>query len=519
MRHRPSQTDDHSGDFKKVGAKSGISHLVFFGDSLTDNGNLFALTGSPAPPYWQGRFSNGPTYAEQLPALLAGRSINVQNYAYGGATAAGTTQIDLDTQVQSFIASLHGHQAAKGTEAVLYIGNNDYLRYDPATGAPPVAAVTAHIKTAIDTLHNLGVEKIVVFTLPDFSISPAGQATDPALVAGADAIIAANNAALKQLAAAETAAGTTVIVVDANVFAKAVGADFHAFGLQETAIPIVDQTGTATGIGNVLAPNEIGFFDAVHPTTATHGLQAAFAEASLTSDQVSLFTTGNQTFHASNGSNFVFAVAGSNTFYGGAHNDVIYSGNGNSTVHGGAGNDLIFAGGGNNHLYGDGGTNLLAVNSGDNALVGGTGFDVLIVNRAGNNTIDTGGGDNLIIFKENAGATFGHETVVGGHGDNTLRFIINDQNPASEQVLLTEFKQVVSAYNASLATNHHGTFSVDGLDVQGITGIQLQIDSVDMAIPYQINHTIVQSIGERPELSSVAQNLMHQAALWGLLTV
>src|SRR4051812_23986271 len=40
-----------------------------FGDSLSDNGNLYALTSrtQPAsPPYYQGRFSNGPTFVELL---------------------------------------------------------------------------------------------------------------------------------------------------------------------------------------------------------------------------------------------------------------------------------------------------------------------------------------------------------------------------------------------------------------------------------------------------------------------
>lgn len=78
------------------------STLYVFGDSLSDNGNLYAYTGQAnpatgglaipvAPPYAQGRFTNGPTYAERLwdalgfagdlaPALLGGT-----NYAVGGA--------------------------------------------------------------------------------------------------------------------------------------------------------------------------------------------------------------------------------------------------------------------------------------------------------------------------------------------------------------------------------------------------------------------------------------------------
>ena len=45
--------------------------LVVFGDSLSDNGNLFDLTGFPQPPAWEGRSSNGPVYAEQLATVAS----------------------------------------------------------------------------------------------------------------------------------------------------------------------------------------------------------------------------------------------------------------------------------------------------------------------------------------------------------------------------------------------------------------------------------------------------------------
>ena len=63
-----------------------------FGDSLSDTGNDLIAFGSPQPPYYQGRFSNGPNWIDDLAAKLgvpdpqpslAGGT----NYAYGGATA------------------------------------------------------------------------------------------------------------------------------------------------------------------------------------------------------------------------------------------------------------------------------------------------------------------------------------------------------------------------------------------------------------------------------------------------
>jgi phospholipase/lecithinase/hemolysin len=528
--HGAGDGQDHGG--AKSRAKT--TNLVFFGDSLTDNGNLFAATGGaiPAAPWWNGRFSNGPTYAEQLPALLGVTSANVQNYAYGGATATVThvnppVPVDLDTQVQLFIASLHGQPAPAGTEAVLYIGNNDYLNYVPTAANPPaaeVAAVTGHIRTAIETLAGVGVKKIVLFTLPHFSITPAGQflastgIAGATLVAGADAIIDANNAALAQIAAFEAAAGISVTIVDANLLGDAVAADGHAFGFKDLVLPIfTGPSDQLTNALNLFAPNEIAFTNDIHPTYATAGIQAVFAAATLNADHVELFRAGSNTYTGTSGNDFIFAVQGGNTFYGGAGNDIIYSGVGGSTVHGGAGNDLLFAGGGGNQLFGDGGTDLLAVNSGNNALTGGTGNDILIANRSGNTVMTGGGGADLFILKEDAGASFGQETIIGGEG-SVLRFIINDQNAAAEAALIAEFNTVADAYRASLHTNHHGTFSVDGLNIQGISGLELQIDSVNAAVPYQIDHTIVQTVGHGANLSATGSFMLTQASLWGLLT-
>ena len=61
------------------------STLVVFGDSLSDNGNLFALTGFPLPPRWEGRSSNGPVYAEQLANFL---HMNLDDRAFAGAEAS-----------------------------------------------------------------------------------------------------------------------------------------------------------------------------------------------------------------------------------------------------------------------------------------------------------------------------------------------------------------------------------------------------------------------------------------------
>lgn len=63
--------------------------LFVFGDSLSDIGNSYDQTFGllpPDPPYFEGRFSNGPLAVETLAQNL-GLTLNREtNFAVGGAT-------------------------------------------------------------------------------------------------------------------------------------------------------------------------------------------------------------------------------------------------------------------------------------------------------------------------------------------------------------------------------------------------------------------------------------------------
>jgi phospholipase/lecithinase/hemolysin len=52
-------------------ASAAFSNAYFFGDSLSDTGNVYTVFGPgyvPAP-YYDGRFSNGPVWVEHLAAM------------------------------------------------------------------------------------------------------------------------------------------------------------------------------------------------------------------------------------------------------------------------------------------------------------------------------------------------------------------------------------------------------------------------------------------------------------------
>ena len=134
-----------------IASASSFSSVVVYGDSLSDNGNLFAAslgTIPMSPPYFNGRFSNGPVIAEQLAAALGAP---LADFAVGGATSGVGNYIDGGTQTALGSFGLPGmalEVASPGSTAILssplastglfmvWGGANDFL----TGGSPTVAA-------------------------------------------------------------------------------------------------------------------------------------------------------------------------------------------------------------------------------------------------------------------------------------------------------------------------------------------------------------------------------------------
>ncbi|CAG8607019.1 35983_t:CDS:2 [Gigaspora margarita] len=64
----------------------GFNKLITFGDSFTDNGNVYNLTNKqwPSEINYKGHFCNGKVWAEYLAESL---NVELEDYAFGGATA------------------------------------------------------------------------------------------------------------------------------------------------------------------------------------------------------------------------------------------------------------------------------------------------------------------------------------------------------------------------------------------------------------------------------------------------
>ena len=179
-----------------------FKQIVFLGDSLSDDGNLFRHTNDLIPkfgPYFKGRFSNGHNWADYLSyQLFTQYEIPSQNYAVGGATAVlhnpfnGYLPVTLSMEYDDYIAwNLLNNK--DNTLYIIWIGANDYFpgrkNVDQAT-----TDVVNEISSVVQELAPNTGSQFLIISLPDLSLVP--QARERNLVANYQALADMNNAKL-----------------------------------------------------------------------------------------------------------------------------------------------------------------------------------------------------------------------------------------------------------------------------------------------------------------------------------
>jgi len=261
-----------------------ISRLVVFGDSLSDVGNVYAATNGaiPAPPYFNGRFSNGPVWVEHLAARLnlAAPQPSFQGglgCAYGGAeTGTGFSPdgtLNLRTQVDFYFLS---HAPAASELFVVWAGGNDVANHLADPTPPDTTAFVANVSAAISALTTHGARRFLVANLPPVGSSPWAR-REGYQVKG-DALVGQFNAALAaELAQLRTTLGVTIHELDAAGLFAAGMANPAAFGLTNVTEAAYDAT-----TGNVVPnPQEYLFWDEIHPTATAHAYLGAYAAAAV----------------------------------------------------------------------------------------------------------------------------------------------------------------------------------------------------------------------------------------------
>ncbi len=244
----------------KPQAVSPIHQLYIFGDSLSDTGTIYNATGGtypPSPPYFQGRYSNGPVWVEHLASKLAITLDRAHNFAAGGATTGANGSYGIPgllTQVKSFTTA-HS-QADPQALYVIWAGANDYLQ-----GATNPTIVVRNLTQAIESLSKVGAQKILVGNLPDLGQLPSTRNTSNSRPLSA--VTQAHNLSLAQ--SLKTLRSTVQIIsLDANALYRDAETDPARFGFTNVT------TGCLSAPDRCSQPDTFLFWDGIHPTTAAH---------------------------------------------------------------------------------------------------------------------------------------------------------------------------------------------------------------------------------------------------------
>ena len=292
----------------QASAHAGLfDHMVVFGDSLSDDGNLSLVAQLPLTM----RFTTNPgqTGVENVaeyfgvpmtPALAGGT-----DFAFGGAgvvnnspgTPAGVPT--LPTQLGMYLQATGG-KADPNTLYAVWGGANDVF-YNVALaqlGMLTPAQVQANLQTAaatelgmIQSLGKAGARYVMVFNLPNIGLTPSALASGPQGAAQLTGLsILYNNTLNNGLANA----GLNIIPVNAYAILNEIVADPGRYGFTNVTQPactggdgssfecLPAGTPGATVTYQPGTENTYLFADGVHPTTAAHAMLAQYAESIIT---------------------------------------------------------------------------------------------------------------------------------------------------------------------------------------------------------------------------------------------
>ena len=264
------------------------NRIVVFGDSLSDSGNLFLATGGtnpPSPPYFQGRFSNGPVFVELLgftPLQLGatGAFTGNVNYAFGGArTDTATTPPGMRNQLALYLS--RGGTFGRADLVTVLGGANDIFQGIPGaavspnpTGTIQTVAVTAagNIGLIVGQISNAGAGTVLVSNLPNLAYTPQFL-TSPAFPLADNASVTFNAALASQLRAVADGTTNNIILMDLARASDFIRLNPGALGFTNITQPCLNTTtGTVCA-----APDTYLYWDNVHPTAAGHRFLAALA--------------------------------------------------------------------------------------------------------------------------------------------------------------------------------------------------------------------------------------------------
>jgi len=258
-----------------------INKIIAFGDSLSDNQNLYNGTQWQMPnrnSWFLGRFSNDKVWVEYL---SDNTRLPMYNWAVAGAAADAYMVIPgVNQQVDSWITYMRSspNYRPENTLFTVLIGGNDLVNYNRS-----VDSIIAAERQALIKLINAGARNVLLVNLPDVSRAPVFQMrSDDAYVASQ---VAAFNARLVQLRdELQAAYGPSLVIrmFDANTLFNDLLNNPSKYGKTNTwqSCLAINSNSSANYLSiwptraECTNPDTFVFWDTLHPTAHTHKLLA-----------------------------------------------------------------------------------------------------------------------------------------------------------------------------------------------------------------------------------------------------
>jgi cholinesterase len=243
--------------------------IVVYGDSFSDNGNLFRVIGIPQPPYWNGRYSNGPVAMEDLAASLG---VPLLDDAWGGATTGignfvdnGTTGTlgydNLPGMTTTFNATKNSLPPAlvRNSLFVVWGGINDFATNGLATTTADHAV--SDVIAIVSGLQAMGAKQILVPGIPDLGFTPYYLGQSKAGLA--NFVSEYFNQKLR------SALPKSVVYYDTASLYRKMTANPSFYGLTNVTQACYNAQGLVCS-----APDQYLYWDSLHPTAHVHQILA-----------------------------------------------------------------------------------------------------------------------------------------------------------------------------------------------------------------------------------------------------
>jgi len=285
-------------------ANNGFDQIFFFGDSLSDPGNVYALTGVtskapydlvPSAPYAIGgqQFSNGKTWAQRFSQNLRLNSSGKPaldspgkngNYAFGGARARlGSGSLTPSSLEQVGLFLIDHPVADSDALYVVQFGGNDIrdalVSLDQTIVADAVTAIIDKDFGVIKTLYDRGARHFLLVGAPNLGLTPAVSQQGPLAVFFAELLSNEFNNGLTLGAGLLQFLHPDISIAQLDIFSilQSVVDTPENFGIENVTDPCL--TFNVKSGAKCSEPEGYLFWDGIHPTSVIHKLVGARAEA------------------------------------------------------------------------------------------------------------------------------------------------------------------------------------------------------------------------------------------------